>query len=285
MSRPGIYGRGVDRGLAITEPELQLMVHFAHVEELGAVEPLLLLRAERVVRIEVAVIDTGGIDPARRSAFARAAVGEESEPTGDLRPHPGQVEAGTDDLRVFKFLDGGRAGLMPGSFERTRRGKVPGVTNLVAEGIERHRAVARNDLAVQFEVLVAQDDVVGKAGDVNLLVRRVIGDRVGCGDGNLVIAASAPEPETILPEWSAAFRTVVANEIDLVGRVQVVRGLARNGGRGLQAVRRVHVPAGPADFVRAALGDHVQLHARRFDTRVGTAGGGLHLFERVEIEV
>ena len=120
---------------------------------------------------------------------------------------------------------------------------------------------------------------------MNLLVRRVIGDRVGCGHRNLVVATGAPEPETILPEWSAAFRTVVANEIDLVGRVQVVRGLARNGGRGLQAVRRVHVPAGPADFVRAALGDHVQLHARRFDTRVGTAGGGLHLFERVEIEV
>src|SRR3954468_14563591 len=110
----------MNRRVAIAEAELQLMVHLADVEELGAVEAFLLLRTIGNVGVEVVVVHARGIAPARRSAFALSAVAVEAETAGDLRPHTGEVEARSDDLRVFELVDGGRTDLPPRRLERTR---------------------------------------------------------------------------------------------------------------------------------------------------------------------
>src|SRR4051794_31585212 len=136
----------MNRRIAIAEAELQLMVHLADVEELRPVEAFLLLRAIGNVGVEVVVVHARGIAPARRSAFALSAVAIEAETTGDLRPHTSEVEARTDDLRVFELVDGGRTDLPPRRFKWTGRRKVPRVANFVAPRIEADRAVAGHDL-------------------------------------------------------------------------------------------------------------------------------------------
>src|SRR5947209_4766794 len=89
----------------------------------------------------------------------------------------------------------------------------------------------------------------------------------------------------IAPDRSADLRAVVAHELDRVRRGQVPGRFARDGAVSLIAARGVEVTARAAEVVRAALRDHVQLHARGHDARVGPARRDLHLFERVEVEV
>src|SRR4029079_2324733 len=77
----------------------------------------------------------------------------------------------------------------------------------------------------------------------------------------------------------------VTNEVDAVRAVEIADGLGRHRSLGLIAARGVEVTARAAEVVRAALRDHVQLHARGHDARIRTARRHLHLFERVEVEV
>src|SRR6185436_11151117 len=90
--RSGPSGVRLDRRVAVTEPELQLVVHRADVEELRAVQAALLLWTHGSVE-EEAVVPGPGRVAERLHGVAGAAVRDEPEPAADLRPHAGQVEA------------------------------------------------------------------------------------------------------------------------------------------------------------------------------------------------
>src|ERR1051325_10043419 len=100
MRRAGEPQHSVDRRLAVSEAELQLVVRAADVEELRAIEAVLLLRPMNVLGVEVAVINLAGVAPHHGRGFADAAVTDQIEAAVDLRPHAGQVEARSEDLRV-----------------------------------------------------------------------------------------------------------------------------------------------------------------------------------------
>ena len=264
------------------------MVHAAEINELRAVEAVLLLRTLGLEGEVVVVVHARGIAPARRRALAPSAVGEQTEAAAHLRPHAGQVEAGADDLRVFQFVDLGRTGLSVRGLDRTRGRQVARVAEFVAVRVEADGAVARQQLAVELEVLVTQNREIGN--DECRCERhhagcdgRVVHLRLPLRD--LVVGARTPEPEVIPPDRSTDLGAVVAQVVDPIGANQIAGGFPRHLGLGRQAFRRVEVAARTLEVVRATLGDHVQLHARRLNARVGAAGGDLHLFERVEVVV
>src|SRR5581483_8174176 len=105
MRRARERQHSIDRRLSVSEAELQLYVRTADVEERCAVEALLLLRLVNVLGVEVAVINLAGVAPHHGRGFADAAVTDQIEAAVDLRPHAGQVEARSEDLRVFQFVN------------------------------------------------------------------------------------------------------------------------------------------------------------------------------------
>ena len=93
-----------------------------------------------------------------------ASIRYQFESERDVRPHAGEIQTRAENLSVLELVDMRRARLMECGFERPRRGKAARIADLVAERIEGHRAVAGQDLSIQFQVLVAQDDVVERSG-------------------------------------------------------------------------------------------------------------------------
>src|SRR5438270_11095558 len=104
----------MNRRIAIAESEFQLVIHRADIEELRTVEAVLLLRTVGDVGEVVLGPGEGGrVKHGGRSARTLSTVGEEAETAGDLRPHAGDVQRRTDDLRVFDLVDLRGAGLLP----------------------------------------------------------------------------------------------------------------------------------------------------------------------------
>src|SRR5258706_186657 len=119
VRRTGPGRRGMNRRIAVAEPELQLVIRAAQIEELRAVDPVLLLRTERVERRKVVVPDRRRVAPPRGSRLTGAAVGMQAEAARDLRPHAGHVEARADDMRGFALVDSGWDRLPPGRLPAT----------------------------------------------------------------------------------------------------------------------------------------------------------------------
>ena len=277
-----------DVRVAVADAELQLVRERAGVEEGRAVEAHLILRTlgvvvvVAVVREAVSVIaEVPGGRKAAQTAVdvvaALAVVGDELETTLDLRIETGQVEVRAEHVRVLDLPHGRTfvaVVLVPARFLRTRRTDVAADLDLVADHADHAEAVRRERLRIQLPVERLEGRLVGEV------------DRSGrLEQVDLLLAVGSPEPQAVADDRSAGFDAHVIDVVDLVDDGEIARRLARDRRIRLPGVLGREVAGRPGEVVRAALGDHVHLHARGLDARVGATRRDLHLLERVEVVV
>ncbi len=239
-------------------------------EEVRAVGRGLLLGADgvgvEVAADELAVgvdVEVVHVDPALR---------RERETARDRRVGRRGEQGRREDLRDLAPPDGRRAVLVPGGGRRPGEADVAAELLLVAVGEVPGQRRGVEELQIDLGAVVHEFRIVRIA--------------LGVEEVDLVAPGGAPDPEPVAHQRAADLDAVVLDLVDPVAPVGHALRLVFGGDVvPLEVAVGQVVPGGAVDVVGAALGDEIQLYARRSGGDVAAPGRGLDLLERLEVVV